>query len=433
MNVWTISIQNLKSKPLYTFLSVFVLSLSIALLLAVNQIKQSFTYQIENNLGSIDLVIGAKGSPLQLVLASVLHIDNPTGNISFAEAEKVAKNPLIKYAVPISYGDNYKGYKIVGTTPQFLELYKARLEEGNLFETSFEVIIGQSVANSLQLKIGDRFKSSHGLIENSIDVHDDEFRVVGIIEPTQKVVDRLILSNLESIWNVHEHGEEHNTHEHDNTHEKDASHLIDEPHVSTHSNHDHDKAHVGIDEHSMDREITSLLVNFRNPIGALTMPRKINKDTNMMAALPKYEMSRLYEFTGLGIKTITWIAFVILFIAGMTIFISLYKMIRERAFDLAILRTYGASNLQLIRMIFYEGLILVILALLIGFMASKVGLYLMTQVMDSGPQYNLIQNLPLVEYLKIIGLVISIVVLSILLAIYPILKMNISKILRNEK
>ena len=94
MMLWKISIQNIKIKPIYTFLSVFILGLSIALLIGIQQLKTSFKYQMKNNLGDIDLVIGAKGSPLQLVLSSVLHLDNPTGNISYGEAKKIAENPF---------------------------------------------------------------------------------------------------------------------------------------------------------------------------------------------------------------------------------------------------------------------------------------------------------------------------------------------------
>jgi len=152
MNIWSISIQNIKSKSLYTFLSVFILSLSIALLLGIQQLKRSFENQIENNLGKIDVVVGAKGSPLQLVLASVLHLDNPTGNISYKEALKISKNPLIKFAVPISYGDNYKGFRIVGTTHEYTSLYNGELEKGNRIENSMEVILGNFVAQKLNLK-----------------------------------------------------------------------------------------------------------------------------------------------------------------------------------------------------------------------------------------------------------------------------------------
>ncbi len=213
MNIWRISIQNIKSRPLYTLLSILILSLSIALLLGIQQLKTSFEYQIENNLGDIDLVVGAKGSPLQLVLASVLHIDNPTGNISYNETLTIGKNPIIEKAVPISYGDNYKGYRIVGTTELFLSFYEAELEEGDFANQSMEVILGHTVAQQLKLNLGDKIVSSHGLIDNTIEVHNDELIVVGILKPTQKVIDRLIITRLESIWDIHNHED----HEHDNT------------------------------------------------------------------------------------------------------------------------------------------------------------------------------------------------------------------------
>jgi putative ABC transport system permease protein len=101
MNIWSLSLYNIKAKPLYTFLIVLTLSLSIALLFGVQQLKNSFLNQIENNLGDIDLVIGAKGSPLQLVLSSVLHFDTPTGNIPYEKAKKIARNARIKKAIPI--------------------------------------------------------------------------------------------------------------------------------------------------------------------------------------------------------------------------------------------------------------------------------------------------------------------------------------------
>jgi len=406
MNIWKISAQNIKSKPLYTFLSILMLSLSIALLIGIQQLKTSFTYQMENNLGDIDLVIGAKGSPLQLVLSSVLHLDNPTGNIHYEEAKKIGKNPMIKMAVPVSYGDNYKGFRIVGTIPEFFTFYNAKIQKGRDLQKTMEVVLGHTVAEKLQIKIGDTFLSSHGLVNNDLDVHDEELIVVGILKPTQKVIDRLIITNLESIWDVHDH-EEHNNNalENEDTHEY----------------------------HTEDKEITSLLISFRSPAALLTLPRKINKNTNMQAALPKYELNKLYEFTGVGFQTISWIAYFILFISGMIIFISLYKMIKERAFDLALLRTYGASNIQLIKIITYEGLTIAFFACFIGFIFTKVGLYFLFNFLENGPQQTILQDIPFNQALEIIGLVLIMIVLAILLAIYPIVKMNISTILSNEK
>ena len=404
MNIWNISIQNIKSKPLYTFLSVFILSLSIALLLGIQQLKRSFENQIKNNLGNIDIVVGAKGSPLQLVLASVLHLDNPTGNISYKEALKISKNPMIKWAVPISYGDNYKGFRIVGTTDTFTALYNAELEKGHRVQNSMEVILGNAVAQKLKLKIGDTFLSSHGLIENSIEVHNEMFTVVGILKSTQKVIDRLIITNLDSIWDVHHHeGEDDNNEEHHH------------------------------DEHHHEKEITSLLINFKNPRGLLTFPRRINEQTNMQASLPKYELHKLYEYTSIGFKTISLIAYLILVISCLTIFISLYKMVKERAFDLALLRTYGASNFQLIKMVFYEGLIVVFSSFLVGYLLLKIGLGFMLHFMETSYQQNILQELPFQEVLQIGFLILIMAIISISLSIYPIIKMNISTILSNEK
>ncbi|WP_337900157.1 ABC transporter permease [Galbibacter orientalis] len=405
MNIWSISIRNLKSKPLYTFLSIFILTLSIVLLLGIQQLENSFKYQMENNLGNIDLVIGAKGSPLQLVLASVLHMDNPTGNILYEDAKKISKNPLIKTAVPISYGDNYKGYRIVGTNTKFLKLYNAKIGVGTIVKNTMEVVLGYEVAKQLHLKIGSTFLSSHGLIENNIDVHSERLKVVGILKPTQKVIDRLIITNLESVWEVHHHTENHE-------HEIDKSHLKD-----------FDEA----------KEITSLLVSFRTPSALLTFPRKINKETNMQAALPKYELDRLYRFTGVGLNTISWIAYMILVISCITIFISLYKMVKERAFDLALLRTYGASNFQLIKMVAYEGFLIGFLALLFGLIVTEVGLYFITNIIEIGGKLNLLQQFPIKEFFKTGMVVFSMIILSILLAIYPIIKINISTILSHEE
>lgn len=430
MTLWKISIQNIKTKPLYTLLSVFILGVSIALLLGIQQLKTSFKYQMENNLGDIDMVVGGKGSPLQLVLSSVLHLDNPTGNIPYTEAERLSKNPLIKRAVPISYGDNYKGYRIVGTTDKFPTIYDAELAQGRMVEKSMEVVLGHSVAEKTQLSIGDTFKSSHGLIDNDIDVHDDELVVVGIFKPTQKVIDRLIVTNLESIWDAHdhdhdEHGESEATHDHSK--DEDSHDHSEKEHAHDHSEDEH--AH---EDHS-DKEVTSLLVSFRNPRGLLTIPRRINEDTNMQAALPKYELDKLYEFTGVGFKTISLIAYIILVISSIIIFISLYKMVKERSFDLALLRVYGAKNLQLIKIIAYEGFIIVCMAFIVGVALSKIGLYLMVNSVETGNSQKILQSIAFHEFFQIGILVFGMIIVAILLAIYPITKMNISTILSNEK
>ncbi|NJB37415.1 ABC transporter permease [Croceivirga sp. JEA036] len=408
MNTWKIVLRNLKNKPLYTFLSVFSLSISIALLLGVLQLDASVQNQFKNSLGDVDLVVGAKGSPLQLVLSSVLHVDNPTGNISYPEAIKLTRNPLIKNAAPISYGDNYKGYRIVGTTPAFDSFYAAEIATGTSPKTSMEAVIGSEVAQKLGLQLGDTFKSAHGLTDGAIEEHDAEFKVVGIYKKSYKVLDRLIITTLESIWDVHDH-EEHEVHE-------------------EHEEHEHEEAH----QHEA-KEVTSLLLSFRSPVGLLTTPRMINEQTNMQAALPRFELDRLFKFTGIGIQAISWIAYIILIISCITIFISLYKMVKERAFDLALMRTYGASNLKISTIIALEGICIVVLSLLIGFALSQLGLHFVFTILKSSLQQDIMSTLPLQSFLYTVILILAVILIGITMAIVPLFKMNISKILSDEK
>src|SRR5690606_28498558 len=125
-----------------TILSILLTAFGVAILCVLSITSESFEKQLENNSKNIDLVIGAKGSPLQLILSSVYHIDNPTGNIPLAEAEKLQNNPLIKLAVPVSLGDNYRGHRIVGTDSSFLTLYETKVQQGKLFQKNYEVVIG---------------------------------------------------------------------------------------------------------------------------------------------------------------------------------------------------------------------------------------------------------------------------------------------------
>ena len=159
MNIVKLSYKNIIAKPLQTFLTVLILSLSIGLLLGVKQLNKVFESQLQQSLNGVDMVVGAKGSPLQLVLSTVLHIDNPTGNISYNEAKKIAENKYIGSAIPIAIGDNYKGYKIVGTSVDYVDLNKTSIEAGTMFNKTYEVVIGNAVSENLKLNNGDTFYS----------------------------------------------------------------------------------------------------------------------------------------------------------------------------------------------------------------------------------------------------------------------------------
>jgi len=185
MNSIKLSWKNLTSKPLAMLLSLVLFALGVGLISLLLLLNKQLEEKFQKNLAGIDLVIGAKGSPLQLILNSMYHVDAPTGNITV--------------------GDSYKTYRIIGTNKKILDLYEAEIGSGKLWEEDFEVTIGAAIAEILNLKIGDEFHSSHGFVSDGINEHSDSepFKVTGILQPTGSVVDQLILTNTASIWKVH--------------------------------------------------------------------------------------------------------------------------------------------------------------------------------------------------------------------------------------
>ncbi len=188
--------KNIWFKPLNTMLSMLLLTASVAIISLLIVLQKQFEKQFSSNIDGVDLVIGAKGSPMQLILSSVYQMDAPTGNINYAEAKVWMNHPFVKTAIPMAFGDNYRGFKILGTTEAYLQKYEAELSTGKIFSKNFEVILGSNVAQKMNLKVGDTFLSSHGDAEEG-EVHEEHpYIVVGIASLTGKVIDNLILSNI---------------------------------------------------------------------------------------------------------------------------------------------------------------------------------------------------------------------------------------------
>ncbi|MEM8764953.1 MAG: FtsX-like permease family protein [Bacteroidota bacterium] len=454
MKLSYLAFKNMVSKPLNLVLSLMLLWLSISLVTFVFQLSEQLSGQLDKNIAPFDMVVGAKGSPLQLVLSSVLHIDVPTGNIPLSEAKKLQKHPFVKIAIPVSYGDNHKGYRILGTEPGYLEQYNAKLASGSLFQKSFEVVVGSSVAQRLGMKLGDTFVGAHGLAEAGGELHDDHpYTVTGILQPTGTVIDQLLISNLESVWEAHEHEEEnhddaqkdgehandddgdHDHDDHDHEGESHEGHDYDE----TEHNHDdhegdaHDEAHTddeaNYEHHDEDKEITSLLVKFKSPLGMVQLPRFINENTEMQAALPGYEVQRLTKLLGSGVQTINGIAFAILLVSALSIFISLLKTIRERRQELALLRTYGLSTRQLLGLALREGLFLALIGFVLGWILGRLGLLGVSQYLKKVYGYGLELKGPDIFEFYLLGLTLLLTFIAALLASSSIFKLNVAKTL----
>ncbi|NVK49724.1 MAG: ABC transporter permease [Cyclobacteriaceae bacterium] len=350
MNLLKLSWKYLTHKPLTTGLNVLLLALGLAIITVLLLVQHQFEKKMTQDAAGIDLVVGAKGSPLQLILSSVYHVDFPTGNIPMDEAIRLSRNRLVKQTIPLALGDNYQGYRIVGTNHDYLELYQADFSSGNAWNEPFEVVLGATVAEKSGMKLGDTFSSSHGISEGSHDHEEHAFKVVGILEPKGNVLDRLVLTSIESVWYTHDEEDEESEEQSEDHHER----------------FHHEVTKTGFPQTDEDREVTSLLIQYRSPMAAVQLPRMINSNTSMQAASPSFEISRLFELLGIGVKILEGLAYVLIAISGLGIFIALYNSLKERRYNLAVLRAIGASRFDLLLLILLEGISLTFLGSVLG-------------------------------------------------------------------
>ena len=318
-------------------LNVLLLALGLAsitfLLLVGHQLSRAF----DRDLAGIDVVVGAKGSPMQLILSGLLHIEIPPGNVPLKAVRELEKHPLVASIIPISLGDNLRGFRIVGTSHAYLQHYDAKLAQGQLWTQPMQVVVGATAARKLGLVLGNTFAGSHGLGAGGHLHGDSLYTVVGILAPGGSVLDRLILTDTASVWKVHE----------DYTAVDDDDRKIMED----------------------EREITMALVQYKTPMAAMSFPRYVNTSTEMQAASPALEITRLLNMLGLGTDVLRAFAGVLLLTAGLSVFIALWSAVRERRGDLALLRMLGAPPGKVAALLLCE-------ALWLGLLAAGLGLLL---------------------------------------------------------
>jgi len=315
MTLAGISFAYLRARPLATALNLLLLALGIAtitvLLLATAQLEE----RMGRDARGIDMVAGAKGSPMQLVLSSVFHLDAPTGNIALDDAVALSRHPAVKKVIPLALGDSFQGHRIVGTNHDYPAHYGARVAAGRLWSVPMEAVLGAEVAASARLAVGATFTGAHGLAEGGA-AHDEEpFKVVGVLAPTGSVLDRLVLTSVESVWDIHEHG----------------------------------------GKPAQRKEITALLIQYATPLAAAMLPRQVNASPALQAASPAYESARLFRMIGVGVDVLRAFGAVLVLVAGLSVFIALLNALEDRRYDLAVMRMLGASRAKLMGLMLLEG------------------------------------------------------------------------------
>ena len=358
----TLALAYLRDRPLTTALNVLLLAISVAMMVLLLQLGTQATARLGRDAKGIDLVVGAKGSPLQLILSSVFHIDQPTGNIPLGSRALLERDPAVARVVPLALGDNFRGYRIVGTDAGFAALHGLRIADGRSFAAPMEAVLGAEVARATGAQPGQRFTGSHGLAEEAgqDQGHDHApFVTVGILAPSGGVADRLILTSVDSVWQVHGIA---------------AHHAADEKH-----DHRHDEHEVANGPQSLEPELTALLVTYRNAAGAMRVPAMINRQSALQAAVPATETARLLDLLGASIDGLLVFAWLLAATGGLAILVALISMVRSREGDLALLRVMGASRAQVFGTVMLEGVLTALIGTALGWIAAH-GLIMIARV-----------------------------------------------------
>jgi len=379
MSLWRIAWGYLWNRKLTTGLTVLSVALGVGLIYSVLTLREETRKRFEEEGQSFDIVVGAKGSPLQLVLSALYFMDVPTGNILLSDYEALRQHEDVAAAFPISMGDTYHGYRIVGTDRALFDYtwthpltgevqHPFRIAEGQFFTTSFEAVLGSTVARTEGLTIGDTFVGTHGFIElpeGMGHVHaDNPYTVVGILKPSGSPNDRAIFCTLDSVWKVH------------------GGHAHDEGHEPHEGDHDHDEGHK---PHEVNDEITAVLISLESPTLRFQFREYVDDTLNAMAAIPINQIADLYEtILGTAKSVLLAVGYLVVVISAISILIGLYLSILQRKRDLAVMRALGASAFEIVGSVLIEAFWVTVLGIGFGWLLGNgvcwcIGLYLIKQ------------------------------------------------------
>ncbi|MCS6944938.1 MAG: ABC transporter permease [Sutterellaceae bacterium] len=341
MSLLRLAWAQLAFRPLQTLLAGLLLAAAVTTLLLLLQLRTQLTAQLLRDVTGIDLIVGAKGSPLQLILSAVYHVDVPTGNVAADTVARLRANPLVAKAIAVALGDNVRGFRIVGTEPALAEHYGARLSRGRFWQAPMEAVLGATAARVTGLAVGARFRSVHGLAAGGPEHEEAEYTVVGVLAPTGTVLDRLVLTDLQSVWLVHE-GQPADAAE--------AAAL------------------------AAERQVTAVLVSYASPLAAAVLPRQVNAEPHWMAAAPATELARLLGVFGVAFDVVRAFAMVLFAGAALAMFVALTQGFEERRYDFAVLRLCGAGPWRLAALMLLQGWLLAALAFVTGAAGAAVAL-----------------------------------------------------------
>ena len=361
--------KSVQNRKLTSLLCVASIALSVALLLGVERIKNGARDGFTNTISQTDLIVGAKGGPLQLVLYTVFRIGSPTNNIRFSSYTKIKNLPEVDWTIPISLGDAYRGYRVVGSDENFFKHYRYRRNQkievlnGKIPIGIFDVVLGYEVAQKFQHKTSDSIILSHGISEKSFMDHSvTPFKVVGILNPTATPIDRSIFITLEGMEAMHIGWDKG---------------VPGKNSTVTPENLKKENIHIG--------QITSFLLKTKNRIQTLKLQRKIDSfpEDPLMAVIPGLALHQLWKTLSYIENILYLISLCVLAVGLISVIVSLYTSLNERRREIAIFRALGAGAGKVVSLLLVESSLIVLVGTLIGTALLYLCLFMVRPYLES--------------------------------------------------
>lgn len=394
--------RSLLNRRVTAVLTVLAIALSVTLMLGVEKVRMGTKNGFLNTISGTDLIIGARASPVQLLLYAVFRIGDATANITWQTVTDIKARPEVAWLVPISLGDNHKGFRVMGTTRGYFDHYKYRRQqplefaEGSRFDDLYDAVLGHQVAATLGYRLGSKIVVAHGAGQVSFgnDHADKPFRVVGILQPTGTPVDRTVHVSMQAIEAIHVGWESGAAPRASNQTSAEAVRLLD----------------------LQPRSATALYVGLKSRMLAFSLQRWINNypEEAISAVLPGVAFGQLWRILGNLETALLVISAMVVFTAILGMVISVLGSLNERRREMAILRSIGARPAHIFGLLLTEAVVLVSVGTALGTatvyallwtgqsaIEEATGLYLHLNVMTANEVY-------LLMYIMIGGLIAAV-------------------------
>jgi putative ABC transport system permease protein len=392
----SLAYRSLKNRKLTSVLTLLSLALSVSLWVGIEHIRVGARESFSNTISQTDLIVGARGGSLQLLLYTVFHMGSPTANVSYESYEKIKNQPAVLWTIPISLGDSHRGYRVVGTNEDFYRQYRYRqdrrieFEQGRAPADVFDVALGSEVAQRLGYRLGQGIVVTHGITSSQgiLDHDDKPFTVVGILRPTRTPVDRSVYITLEGI---------------------EAMHIDWKQGAPPLKGQGVPAERIKKEEIKIE-QITAFFLRSKARVQTLALQRQINTfpEEPLMAVIPGVALSELWNGISYGEQVLKVVALFVVIVGLVGMLMALYTSLNERRREIAILRAVGVGPLKIMFLLVVESGLLTLVGSLLGIGLVYILIVLLQPLVEQ--QFGLylpVKTLTATEHLYVAGVVLA--------------------------